>query len=100
MTKGKMVDFIEKLNPDELRTLNKLVIQKIHETSREIALSFRKGDKVYFNDRRGKRHEGKVERVNRKNITVFEEASKTNPYPITWSVSPMFLNRVDDGNKQ
>lgn len=97
MTKGKMVDFIEKLNPDELRTLNKLVIQKIQETNRTIALSFKVGEKVYFNDRYGQKHEGQVKKINRKNITVYVD--KNVPYPVTWSVSPMFLNRVSDGNK-
>ena len=86
MTKGKMVDFIEKLNIDDLQTLNKLIIQKTHEINRQISLSFKVGQHVWFIDRYGKRHEGEIKRINKKNITIYEERSKTNPYPVTWSI--------------
>lgn len=100
MTKGKMVDMLEKLECDELRILNKLVIEKIHEKSRDIALSFNVGDIVYFYDKQKQKHEGTIVKINKKYIKVEEKAKEKSPFVSTWDVFPTYLNRVNDGNKQ
>ena len=68
-------------------TLNAIITEvKLRQRSlqTEIGRSFRVGDAVYFNDRRGMKVTGTIEKINQKTIKVATMGG-------TWKVSPSLL---------
>ena len=58
------------------------------ELNRQVKNQFSVGDRVWFNSRKGTKIEGKVSKINRKNIVV----SQDNSY-VSWNVTPSLLKR-------
>ena len=78
------VETIRNANMDELNTIIALVRDRQRSIQTEIGGSFRVGDSVYFNDKRGAKVTGIIKKINRKTIKV-----DTGGY--LWSVSPSLL---------
>jgi uncharacterized protein YxjI len=77
--------FIRNASMDEINTMIALIRDRQRSLQVEIGSSFRVGDSVYFNDKRGAKVTGIISKVNRKTIKV------TTPNG-QWSVSPSLLN--------
>jgi hypothetical protein len=87
-------NFISKLNEDQLRELNKRIVNKlklIRQAKNAAGLArFNIGDRVYF-EYEGEKVLGKVIRLNKKSATI-----KTDQRG-NWLVDPNFLNKVIEG---
>ena len=59
------------------------------ELNQQVKRQFGIGDRVWFNGRNGVKVEGKITKINRKNIVVKEDEGW-----IQWSVSPSLLREV------
>ena len=59
-------------------------------------LTFSIGDRVSFTGKRGDSIEGKIKKINRKNIQVLEEKRNGEEalYGTNWTVSPTLLKKV------
>jgi len=95
---------MKKLNQTVLKTIRNAdsatldaIIAEIRMRQRtiqqEIAVSFRKGDKVRFDAKNRGIIEGIIEKINQKTIKI-KQTNGANVISTTWSVSPSLLKKV------
>lgn len=72
---------------ETLRTINKIVVERIRQVSTLKRYEFRIGQRVFFVTKTGMKVYGKVTKINPKNVRVVADGSLTN-----WNVSPSLLN--------
>ena len=91
---SRLTDFLDRLNEDQLRELNRHVVDRIrllHERrAREAALAFDPGDRVAFDTADGYTVSGRVVRINRKTVTIDADDGRN------WRVHPKILRRIVD----
>ena len=98
MIRAEFGDYIEQAGVDELRMLNRLIIERLRflteEEARKGARAYLIGDAVEFEDRKGHWMQGRIVRINRKTVSVETEAGP-------WRVHPKFLRpNLDLGSRQ
>jgi hypothetical protein len=90
----RIESFIKDLNEDELRYLNRLIVERLKLFSQEMSTRslarFNLGESVCFTDPGGKERLGRIVRLNKKTATILT----TNGGH--WNVSPNFLRRVEE----
>lgn len=88
------VNAINDLGEDDLKMLNRLIVERLHRLAHEkrnrLLGEFYVGDKVRFYDQDGDLKIGRVLRVNQKTISVEVEGSSG-----WWKVPPGMLDRID-----
>ncbi|MDD5673179.1 MAG: hypothetical protein PHC61_03360 [Chitinivibrionales bacterium] len=89
LDKNSAVEAVRKLGEDDLRFLNRLIIERlklIHQARATNALAkFSAGDRVSFEDNTGGRLSGIVTRLNKKSVTVIADGGAQ------WNVAPRML---------
>lgn len=87
------IDAINRLSEDDLRFLNRLIVERIKLISQARATSllanFTKGDRVVFRAPDGHEVEGFVLRLNKKSVSIITNDGHQ------WNVSPGLLNLVE-----
>jgi uncharacterized protein YkvS len=78
---------------DVLRNLNHAVIERMRALDRDLVYSFRIGDKVEFDGRRGGTVKGIVEKINARTVTVGVDFGRT------WRVGASMLRKSADNDK-
>ena len=73
----------------ELKQLNGAVVDGMREHERNVATTFRVGQRVQFTGRRGMLVVGEIIKVNLKSIKILADETKVN-----WKVSPSLLTLV------
>jgi hypothetical protein len=93
LTKNKIDDVVKTLNEQELRYLNRQVVERlklISQAHSTVAMSnFSIGDKVSFTASDGSLIEGKIFKLNKKTVSI-----KTAE-EVQWNVSPQLLQNAD-----
>lgn len=93
LTKNKIDDVIKSLNEQELRYLNRQVVERlklISQAHSTVAMSnFSIGDIVFFTANDGSKIEGKVFKLNKKTVSIKTAANEQ------WNVSPQLLQKTD-----
>jgi hypothetical protein len=82
--KGGVLGLDNKGLNDIISTIN----YRRKELNRQIKNQFSVGDLVWFNSSRGMKVEGKITKINRKNIVVSQDDSY-----VSWNVSPNLLKK-------
>lgn len=93
------VEAIKRLNEEDLRFLNRMIVERLKLISQTRAttlmVSFTKGDRVGFQASDGRKLEGTVLRLNKKTVSVVTDGGHQ------WNVSPGLLHLVQEsGNIQ
>ena len=85
---------LKKLSDDELRDLNRRIVEELdlrhRARQRKALLAFEVGDRVFFNDPEGRRHDGTVVRVNPKTLTIRTDRM------MTWRVAPTLVKKATE----
>lgn len=85
---------IEKLGMDDLRYLNKLIVERInflmHCKSKVKLMAYHPGNRVRFTSASGEEKKGTVIRVNQKTVSIAVDGE-----PGWWKVAPDFLTRIN-----
>ena len=76
------------LDNNELNDIVSTINYRRKELNRQVKNQFSVGDVVWFNSRKGIKVEGKITKINRKNIVV----SQDDKY-VSWNVSPSLLKK-------
>ena len=89
-------------NPDDLRSLNVLVYNKLQKINKAMRWNFPVGSCVQFVDKKGSVHTGTVVRINPKRVKVMEQIKyrsigcfNDQVKTIMWNCSPGLLQKVD-----
>lgn len=86
------VEAIKRLNEDDLRFLNRLIIERLKLIAQARAtgymVAFTMGDRVAFDPPDGRPREGLVLRLNKKTVNVVTDDGQH------WKVAPMLLRLV------
>lgn len=99
MDRISAVEAIKRLNEDDLRFLNRMIVERLNLISQARAItlmvSFTKGDRVFFQAPDGHKVEGTVLRLNKKTVSVVTADGHQ------WNVSPGLLQLIQEaGNVQ
>ena len=65
-----LIDQVNNMNLDDLRTLNKLAVSRINDLTASFRFNFKKGDLVTIDGQGRGNMDGVVEKVMRKNVQV------------------------------
>ena len=91
------VEAIKRLNEEDLRFLNRLIVERLKLLSQaratEEMISFTRGDRVRFQGHNGKILDGMVIRLNKKTVSVLTDDGRQ------WNVSPGLLILVETAGK-
>jgi hypothetical protein len=72
---------------DELRELNRMVVEAVRAREIDVSRAFKFGDRVRFTTKTGRTVTGSVAKINLKTI-------KVRSLDVLWSVTPSLLERV------
>ncbi len=90
----KIETFIKDLGEEELRYLNRLIVERLkliaQEKSTRAMSRFNLGEHVRFADQEGRTKTGRIVRLNKKTATVLTSEGQS------WNVSPGLLKAEDD----
>ena len=89
----KIEEFIKDLSEDELRYLNRLIVERLKLISQakstfEMA-KFNIGEFVQFEDNSGNTISGRVIKLNKKTVSILTDDRQR------WNVAPIFLRSVE-----
>ena len=87
---SELINMINSINDKEdLRILNNTIINRVSFLESQRTLLFKKGQKVEFTDRLGKKITGTIAKINKKTIKVTTDDNAGH-----WKVSPSMLTLV------
>lgn len=86
-----ILDRIETMHKDELETLRQAIKNRYEAISRRNLLEYKKGDRVSFEDKHGRKITGTIDRVNQKSVSIIQEGERL----ATWRVHPSFLTKEE-----
>lgn len=96
MDRKTAVDAILRMNEDDLRYLNRLIVERLkligQARSTVMLARFRVGDRVSFQSTSGERKSGVIIRLNKKTASITTDDGQR------WNVHPGFLTAVDAGH--
>ena len=84
-----ILETLQSLNREQLIQLNQASAEEWKKRGREIKLSLKKGDRVWFNNKAGRRIDGVVMRRGKINVVVSDSANDG----MQWRVPPALLKR-------
>lgn len=97
MDRAAAAETIRKLNEDDLRFLNRLIIERLKLISQArstvMLAHFSVGDRVSFASTTGDRKTGVIVRLNKKTASIATDDGQQ------WNVHPGYLSAVDTGKK-
>jgi len=87
----RIEEFIKSLNEEELRYLNRLIVERLKlisqaKSTKEMA-KYNIGDLVEFQDNEGDIVSGRIIKLNKKTVSILTDGNQR------WNVAPVFLRR-------
>ena len=90
-TQNRIEDFIKTLKQDELRYINRLVVERIKLLSQlkasQLMTGFNIGDTVSFVSKDGQSIKGMITKLNKKTVSIITTDNEK------WNVSPYYLQK-------
>ena len=87
----RIEEFIKSLNEEELRYLNRLIVERLklisQAKSTKAMVKHNLGDLVEFPDNEGNIVSGRIIRLNKKTVSILTDSNQR------WNVAPVFLRR-------
>ena len=81
----RIEEFIKSLNEEELRYLNRLIVERLKLISKKAKYNI--GDLVEFRDNEGDIVSGRIIKLNKKTVSILTDSNQR------WNVAPVFLRR-------